>query len=245
MAKKISLKIRRYNPDTQKSHLEEFEIPEKKGMTVLDAVNHIKDTQDSTLAHRWSCRMGICGSCGTIINGKPALMCQTFCEGNKTPITVEPLRNFPVIKDLIVDTDNAMEHFRTAMPYTDIINRHASLDKEMIQTPKQRKKIEQSSQCIKCMLCYSACPVVGHNPNFIGPAASALAYRYLEDNHDEIPNERMDSLTQKNGVWQCSFIGECSVVCPKKVDPAIAIQRLKTMGVLHVTKALITKKRKK
>jgi len=245
MSKKVEFKIKRYNPETAESSVADYEVPAKDGMTVLDAVNHIKDTQDSSLAHRWSCRMGICGSCGAIVNGKPVLMCQTFCENTKAPIRVEPMRNFPVIKDLVVDIDSAMEHLREAMPYTDIINRHASLDKEILQTPKQQEKFKQTSQCIKCMLCYSACPVVGHNPKYIGPAAAALADRYLSDNHDQISDERMDSITEKNGIWLCSFIGECSVVCPKKVDPAVALQRLKVMGVLHSAKKIISKRPKK
>jgi fumarate reductase iron-sulfur subunit len=149
------------------------------------------------------------------------------------------MRNFPVIKDLVVDTDNAMNKFRQAMPYTDIQTKKSDLAKEYGQTPSQRKKLEQTSQCIKCMLCYSACPVYGLDNEFVGPAAGALAQRYNHDNRDKIRNNRMDSMTTKKGIFKCSYVGECSVACPKNVDPGLALQKLKIMGVLHLAKKIV------
>lgn len=229
--KNLTIKIRRYDPVKGKSSVEEHKIPYSKDLTVLDAVNLINGKTKSPVAHRSSCRMGICGSCGAIINGKHALMCSTFCRDLKQPIIVEPMRNFPVIKDLVVDTDDAMDKLHQAKPFIKKVKADPELENP--QTPKQMKKYQQANQCIKCLLCYSACPVYGNDKKFVGPAAGALAERYNKDSRDDSKNERIDSMTKKDGVYNCSFIGECSAVCPKNVDPAAALQKLKVMGVLN------------
>jgi fumarate reductase iron-sulfur subunit len=244
--KLVTIRIKRYDPETETSSVATFAVPMSHDLTILDALNHIKNTGEGSLTYRWACRMGICGSCGAVVNGKPVLMCSTFCRDFKHPITVEPMRNFPVIKDLVVDIDDSMEKLRQALPYTTIMKNKAKLDHELLQTPKQHKKIKQSSQCIKCMLCYSACPIYGlDKDHFVGPAAGALAKRFNDDNHDQLKEKRMDSMTTKNGIWNCSFVGECSVVCPKKVDPALALQKLKVMGVLHIAKSALKLRKKK
>jgi fumarate reductase iron-sulfur subunit len=230
------IKIQRYNPETEKIYFEEHTVPYTKDLTVLDALNFIKEKTGGEIAYRWACRMGICGSCGAIINGKPALMCSTFCVQLKQPITLQPLANFKVIKDLIVDTDDAMNKFRAAMPYTEFQKKHLEPQHETLQTPAQLNRLKQTSQCIKCMLCYAACPVYGLKQEFIGPAAGALAQRYNLDTRDNIKNQRMDSITAENGIYNCSFIGECSRVCPKNVDPAAALQKLKVAGIIHTAK---------
>lgn len=243
--KKFHIIVHRYNPENGKKSIEPFSVPFDKDLTVLDAINTIKYEQQASLSYRWSCRMGLCGSCGATVNGRPVLMCSTFCRDLKQPIVIEPMKNFPVVKDLVVDTDSGMEKMRQAMPYTDLLTRRAfhdkELDQEKLQTPKQRAKLEQTSQCIKCFLCYSACPVYGLNKNFVGPAAGALAYRYSADSHDQIKNERMGTMTNKDGIWDCSFVGECSVVCPKSVDPAVALQKMKISGVIHIAKSILKK----
>lgn len=235
--KHFIIRIQRYDPEKEKVYFEEHQIPFSKDFTVLDALNYIKDKTGAEIAYRWACRMGICGSCGAIINGKPLLMCSTFCRNLKQPIKIRPLANFPVVKDLVVDTDDAMDKFRTAMPYTQIQKKHITPKEETLQTPRQKKKIAQASLCIKCMLCYSACPVYGIKKDFVGPAAGALAERYNKDSRDKVKDRRMDSMTGKNGVYDCSFIGECSTVCPKSVDPAAAMQKLKVAGIFHAAKS--------
>lgn len=245
MHKHFILKIQRYDPATGIKKLNEYKVSTSNDMTVLDAVNLIKDQHDPSLSHRWSCRMGMCGSCGANVNGKPVLMCTTFCRDLKQPIVITPMKNFPVVKDLVVDTDDAMNKFRQALPYFDRAKAKINPNDEYLQTPQQIEKFKQASQCIKCMLCYSACPVYGMDKKFIGPAAGALAYRYQADSRDTAKEKRLDAVTGPNGVWDCSFVGECSVVCPKNVDPALALQKLKIMGVLHIAKSLFKKRRKK
>lgn len=243
MEKNFKIKVKRYLPESEEVRIDEYEVPFAEDLTVLDALIQIKAEQDPTLTYRWSCRMAICGSCGAIANGKAVLMCGTFCHDLKQPILIEPLRNFPIIKDLVVDTDEAMDKFRDALPYTNFAKKSAGLDNETLQTPEEMEKFKQASQCIKCMLCYSACPVFGLDKSFVGPAAGAAALRYQNDSRDELKSERLDSMTSKDGVWKCSFIGECSVVCPKNVDPALALQKLKIMGVIHTAKSVLKSKK--
>lgn len=234
--------VKRYTPPQPSPYYQTYELRFHDDMTVLDALSNIKDTLDGSLSFRWSCRMGICGSCAMIINGKPVLTCQTYMRNvvkENTPLTVEPLRNFPIIKDLIVDISDVFEKMRSTMPYVERMEKRAVAEGSFSQSPKERKKIEQASQCIKCMICYSACPVYGLDKNFMGPAAGTLALRYTVDSHEgkEHKEKRMDVVTGEKGVWKCSFVGECSSACPKRVDPAQALQRLKLMGALHVGKS--------
>lgn len=240
--KKITIKIRRYEPETQKVLIEKRTMTVDEDSTVLDLLNQINETEQASLSYRYSCRMSICGSCGAKVNGKPVLMCSTFCRDLPSEIVIEPLSSFPIIKDLVVDTDNAMDKMRDALPYTSFVSKKSTTP--LKQTPEETEKMKQTSQCIKCMLCYSACPVYSLDNNFIGPAAAATADRYNNDPQDTLKEERMDSITSKNGVWDCSFIGECSVVCPKNVDPALAIQKLKVMGVFHSAKSALKPRKK-
>lgn len=232
-----TLCIQRYVPGANAPFHQTYELRFHEDMTVLDALNRIKESQDGSLSFRWSCRMGICGSCSAIVNGKPVLMCQTYLRGLGEAVRVAPLRNFPVIKDLVVDLDDAFEKMRSVHPYVERMEKRALEDGEYEQTPRQLEKLKQTSQCIKCMLCYSACPVYGMDKKFIGPAAGALAYRYQADSRDDQSKDRRtDAVIGKDGVYGCSFIGECSAVCPKRVDPALALQRLKLMGALRLGK---------
>lgn len=241
MAQTITLRVTRYL-GKDRPNLQTFEVPFQKELTVLDALNEIKQTQDGSLTFRWSCRMGICGSCGMMVNGRPRLTCETYVRDLREPIVVSPLRNFPIIKDLVCDIDDVMEKFRSVMPYFDRSKEKPITEGEYLQTPKERESIRETSRCIKCMLCYSACPVYGLDKNFIGPAAGALAYRYHADSRENgalgssKKRGRIKSVIGKDGVWKCSFVGECSVVCPKRVDPAMALQRLKLKGAMQLLK---------
>lgn len=238
MTKKITIEITRYNPESQKFGTDSYKIDTHPDMTVLEALHNINSQFNAGLSYRYACGMGICGSCGAMVNDKPILLCKTFCRNLQQPIRVAPMKNFPIIKDLVVDIDNAMEKLRTVMPYTDFM-----LNKKNVrQTKKQRKKIDQTSQCIKCMLCYAACPIYGFNNDFIGPAAASTAYRYTLDNRVDDKEKRLNNLIGKNGIWECTHVGECSVVCPKNVDPNGALVKLKLRGAIQTAKNIIRKK---
>ena len=213
-------------------------MPCPKDWVVLDGLNYIKDRIDGTLSYRWSCRMGICGSCGMTVNGEPKLTCATFlADYAPGPLRIEPLRNFPIIRDLIVDIGDFMRKLVAVKPF--IVRRYEKplSDGEYLQTPDELDEYKQFSMCINCMLCYAACPIYGLDPKFIGPAAIALAQRYNLDNRDEGAAERMDVLNEHAGIWGCTFVGECTKVCPKNVDPAGAIQRYKLTGAVESMKA--------
>ncbi|MDQ3947239.1 MAG: succinate dehydrogenase/fumarate reductase iron-sulfur subunit [Actinomycetota bacterium] len=224
----VVLKVARYRPERGPDpSFDDYEIPYRDDMVVLDALNHIKDDIDGSLAYRWSCRMGVCGSCGMMVNGEPRLTCAVFLrEFHPQPVVVEPLRYFPVIRDLVVDMSAFLEKLKEVKPW--IIRDEAPVSEgEYLQTPEQVEAYKQFSLCINCMLCYAACPVFGLDDDFIGPAAIALAHRYNIDSRDQGRDERRAILGVHWGAWDCTFVGECSVVCPKHVDPAVAIQRTK------------------
>ena len=239
MVNHITLQVARYRPE-QESEItfDEYEVPCPKDWVVLDGLNYIKDRIDGTLSYRWSCRMGICGSCGMTVNGEPKLTCATFlADYAPRSVRVEPLLNFPVIRDLIVDMGDFMRKLVRVKPWIVRQAEKPLSEGEYRQTPQELDEFKQFSMCINCMLCYAACPIYGLDPKFIGPAAIALAQRYNLDNRDEGASERMEVLSEHEGIWGCTFVGECTKVCPKHVDPAGAIQRYKLSAALDEIKS--------
>ncbi|GAM78246.1 succinate dehydrogenase iron-sulfur protein [Vibrio ishigakensis] len=170
--------ILRYDPEKdEKPYLQKFEVPFDETMSVLDAIGYIKDHLDKDLAYRWSCRMAICGSCGIMVNNVPKLACKTFLRDYPDGLTIEPLANFPIEKDLIVDMTPFIERLEAIKPYI-IGNDRKPEDGANLQTPEEMARYKQFAACINCGLCYAACPQFGLNPEFIGPAALTLAHRY-------------------------------------------------------------------
>ncbi len=239
MADRITLQVLRYRPEEEAAPtFQQYEVPCNKDWVVLDGLNYVKDQLDGTLSFRWSCRMGICGSCGMTVNGQPKLTCATFLTDYAPgPVRVEPLTNFPIIRDLVVEISDFMRKLSAVKPWL-VRQEERPLSKgEHLQTPEQMDQYKQFSMCINCLLCYAACPVYGLDPKFIGPAAIALAQRYNLDSRDQGARERMDILSQHEGIWGCTFVGECTKACPKNVDPAGAIQRYKLNAALDWLKA--------
>jgi len=235
-AKTITLSVTRFDPARdEKPYQQPYEIPFEDDMVVLDGLNWIKTHLDGSVNYRWSCRMGICGSCGMNVNGTQKLGCSAFLRDYLPgPVVIEPLPNFPVVRDLVIDMSSFMEKLEAVKPW--LMREHDPLGLgEFRQTNEQIDQYRQFSMCINCMLCYSACPVIAIEPEFIGPAAIALARRYELDSRDQAGDERLKTITASDGIWDCSYVGECSAVCPKGVDPARAIQQTKfdsTLGVL-------------
>jgi fumarate reductase iron-sulfur subunit len=228
MAETITIEVRRYRPEEEEEPVwQSYEVPLHDEWMVLDGLNYIKDELDGSLSYRWACRMGVCGSCGMLVNGKEVLTCATYLKGLPSPVRIEPLRGFPVVRDLVGDIQDFVDKLKSVKPWIIREEEKPPSEGEYLQTPEQLADYEQYSMCINCMLCYSACPVYALEPDFIGPAAIALAQRYNLDSRDEGSAERMELLSRHEGLWSCTFVGECSVVCPKKVDPAGAIQRYK------------------
>lgn len=235
----ISMQVTRYRPELEdEPTLQSYQVPLRKEWAVLDGLNYIKDQLDGTLSYRWSCRMGICGSCGYTINGEPILGCSAFLvDYAPGPVRVEPLRNFPIIRDLVVDISDFMDKLPRVKPW--IIRDGDEPDGEYRQTPSEMDEYAKYSMCINCMLCYSACPVYALDPQFLGPAAIALGQRYNLDSRDQGAEDRSDVLAAAEGAWACTLVGECSTACPKGVDPAGAIQRYKLTAAARSVKALM------
>jgi fumarate reductase iron-sulfur subunit len=230
MADMIEIEVLRYRPEEDNEPwTQRYQVPFTHEMSVLEALTYIKDHLDSTLSYRWSCRMAICGSCGMMVNGKPKLGCKTFLRDYKAQgkMRLEPLANFPIERDLVVDMSDFMAKLERIKPYIVPKDELDVCNGETLQTPEQLAKYRQFSMCINCGLCYAACPQYALKPEFLGPAALALLYRYNEDSRDSAKEERMKLVHQESGVWSCTFVGACSDVCPKGVDPAAAIQLYK------------------
>ncbi|MGH3483551.1 MAG: succinate dehydrogenase iron-sulfur subunit [Nocardioidaceae bacterium] len=229
MTNTIALQVARYRPEVETEPvMQEYDVPLRDDWSILDGLNHVKDHLDGTLSYRWSCRMGICGSCGMTVNGEPKLTCATFLTDHAPgPVRVEPLRNFPVIRDLVVELGDFMRKLPKVNPWLVREEELPVSHGEYLQTPDEVDEYKQFSMCINCMLCYAACPVYGLDPEFMGPAAIALAQRYTLDSRDQGSPDRLEVLIEPEGLWGCTFVGECTRVCPKDVDPAGAIQRYK------------------
>ena len=235
----VKFEVFRYGPEQGPGeHWQTYEVPCPPDWVVLDALNYIKDEIDPTLSHRWSCRMGVCGSCGMMINGTPELTCKAFVRDLPQPIRVAPLANFPIVRDLVVELDSFVNKLTSVKPWI-IRKAERDLDHgEYLQSPDDLDNFKQFSMCINCCLCYAACPVLAHEPDFIGPAALALGFRYNQDSRDEGEAARFETIAGDNGVWNCSYANECSEVCPKNVDPAAAVNRAKLTSALQWSRLL-------
>jgi succinate dehydrogenase / fumarate reductase iron-sulfur subunit len=230
----ITLKVLRANRAAgEPVKYDTFEVPVQRSTTVLDALLWAKQNTDHSIGIRYSCRMASCGSCGMKINGIPRLACYTkVSELEGSTITCEPLANFPHLRDLVTDFSQFFEHHKNMKPY--VQNKDSDLDpdqitklSEYLQTPEDVDKFLQFSYCIKCGLCYSACPTVAMDTKFPGPQALGQAYRYMADTRDDAQKQRLDLVDEKHGIFRCHFAGSCSTVCPKGVDPALGIQLLR------------------
>ncbi|HSM10786.1 MAG TPA: succinate dehydrogenase/fumarate reductase iron-sulfur subunit [Lysobacter sp.] len=223
----IRFEVFRFRPGEDAEPVwESFEVPCREEWVVLDALNHIKDHLDGSLSFRWSCHMAVCGSCGMMVNGTPVLSCKAFLRDYAGTVRVGPLANLDVTRDLVVDQSRMMHALPVVKSWL-IPAAPPPEDAEYLQTPAQLERFRHLSMCINCMLCYAACPQVALNPGYLGPGALALAQRYNLDSRDGGRPERAETVASDDGVWECTFIGECSEVCPKHVDPAGAIQQLK------------------
>ncbi len=237
----MTLEILRYRAEQdQAPSFQTYEVPYREDWVVLDAINYIKDAIDGTLSYRWSCRMGVCGSCGMMINGAPKLSCAAFLRDYyPSPVRVEPLAHFPVERDLVIVLDDFMEKLTSIKPWIIRDEEKPLSEGEYRQSPADLDRYKQFSMCINCMLCYAACPVYGMDNRFLGPAATALAQRYSLDSRDQGRPQRQEIVAGHEGIWECTLVGECTTVCPVHVDPAGAIQQAKVSSALDWFKSVL------
>ncbi len=231
MACDVIFRIRRFNPEKDsKPYYENFTVQVKPGMTVLDGLHQIKHNHDLTLAWRYSCRMGVCGSCAMLINGSATLACNTqILDVSNSTLIIAPLPNFNIIRDLVPDLSDMFTKHRTIHPY--ILRMDAeemeNPSTEYYQSPEQLVEYLQFSYCIKCGCCMAACPTMAMDSEYLGPQPLAQVYRYTRDTRDGGFSARKDVVSAPHGIFSCHYGGECSAVCPKGVDPARAIQLMK------------------
>jgi succinate dehydrogenase / fumarate reductase, iron-sulfur subunit len=232
----FTLKIRRYSPESGEApYWESFETDLPGHRSVLEGILQVKDREDGSLAIRCSCRAAICGSCGVKVNGKPMLACNTHLEWAKAnakdgEITVEPMGNMPVIKDLIVDMDAV--HWKKIQRITPwLLPDGPPPEREYVVPHESMVDVTQSMACIQCGACVSDCLSMEVDPLFIGPAALAKAYRFVGDPRDGQHEERLRDLAEDpHGIYDCTHCFYCIEACPKGVAPMSQIMRLRRLA---------------
>ena len=235
----ITLRIKRFDPSTDREpYYREYRLSVEPTDRVLDALMYVKDYMDGTLGFRKSCGHGVCGSDAMRIAGKERLACKTLIrdvvshEGEM--ITIEPLRHLPVQKDLMVEQDAFFKNYRAVKPFF-ISDTPAPENAERLQSPAERVSFDDTTNCILCAACFSACPKMDINPKFIGPAAIVNAARFVFDSRDTGLPDRLDVLDHPDGVWSCDNYFECTKVCPRDI---------KVTKDINLTKRRITEYRK-
>ncbi|MBI4436286.1 MAG: succinate dehydrogenase iron-sulfur subunit, partial [Candidatus Omnitrophica bacterium] len=202
-----------------------YEIEAEPTDRVLDCLHAIKWQLDGTLALRRSCGHGICGSDAMRINGRNYLACKVLIKHLKQPIMVEPMLGFKVEKDLIVDMEPFFAKYRMIKPY--LINDEVPPSQERLQSPEERERYDDTTKCILCGACTTACPSFWANSQYIGPATIVQAHRFIFDSRDKGAKERLSILNVNQGVWRCRTIFNCSDACPREIQVAQAISEVK------------------
>src|SRR5215211_1073829 len=237
-----TLKVRRYQPETGEGpYWEEFQVDLDPDLSVLDGLLQVRDSQDGTLVVRCSCRAAICGSCGTKVNGQSTLACKTQIaeaqeganrrsKNGPAPIVVEPMGNMPVVKDLVTDMESThWEKVRRVTPW--LLPEGDPPEREYVVPPESMIDVTQSMACIQCGACVSACLSMEADPEFVGPAALAKAYRFVGDPRDSQTKERLYDLAQDpHGIYDCTHCFSCVDACPKGVAPMDQIMRLRRLA---------------
>ncbi|MDO8586491.1 MAG: succinate dehydrogenase iron-sulfur subunit [Armatimonadota bacterium] len=222
----VKLKILRFDPDNDKApHFQNYEADVEPTDRVLDALNAVRWYQDGSLAYRSSCAHGICGSDAMRINRTNRLACKTLIRQVAPNITLEPIRGFPVKRDLIVDLTGFFEQYRNVMPY--LVNEDPMPTVERFQSPEDRAKYDDTTKCILCASCTTSCPIFWANTDYIGPAAIVSAHRFIFDSRDQAGGERLDILNSREGAWRCRTIFNCTDACPRDIKVTKAIQDVK------------------
>jgi len=242
----MKLRIARSRDGGKITHYDLYKIDVMNGMTILDALFQIQDRMDPSLSFRYSCRGAVCGSCSMLINKEPRLACRTqlndirkenmklkaFPALTETPkgwnpeeeILIEPLPNMPILKDLVVDMSKFYDSLTSMELWVDPIIG----DEPHLQSIEERKRIERYVNCILCAICYGSCPINAVNPEYIGPAALAKAFRFSEDSRVPNSTRYIEAAKVVNGAPQCDLIMNCVKSCPKGVRPGGAIRQIKT-----------------
>ncbi len=234
MTDTLSVKVLRSTGPDAPATFQAFVVPCASRMSVLDVLTHIQSDHDSTLGFRYSCRAGMCGTCSMRVNGKNRWTCRTPAEPfRKQGLTLEPLPNYPVIRDLAVDMTPFFENYRKMLPQFVPQNPTREGFARIRPDSKERREINPHIECITCGNCFGSCSLVGANPDYLGPAALNRAFTANCDSRDGATAERLNRLNSHDGVWGCHTQFNCTDACPMGISPTRAIQKLKRQQVRH------------
>lgn len=219
----VTLRIRRYNPEADdEPHWEEYSVTAEPTDRVLDLLHQVKWYTDGTLTFRRSCAHGVCGSDAMLINGRNRLACEYLVRDAGTTITVEAIRGMAVVKDLLVDMEPFWESYKQVKPF--LVNDEIPADgRERRQSPADRDRYEDTSRCILCAACTTACPVFWADQSYVGPAAIVNAHRFIVDSRDTAKEERLQIMADPDGVWRCRTTFNCVEACPRDIKITRAI----------------------
>jgi fumarate reductase iron-sulfur subunit len=209
--------------------LQTFAVPRRPNQTILDVVTEIQREQDPSLAYRFACRVGMCGSCAMMVNGRPRWTCRTRVAGvaENGTLTLEPLRNLPVVKDLAVDMEPFFEKWRDAHGYFEPGETPPDDFAVVLPASPERQEADAAIECINCGVCYAACDVVSWNPDYLGPAALNRAWTLVNDVRDDGREARLAAVSGDAGCHSCHSHTSCTEYCPKALAPTFAIAGLK------------------
>jgi succinate dehydrogenase / fumarate reductase, iron-sulfur subunit len=223
---KLEMRIRRYNPEVRdEAWWDEFTVDVEPTDRLLDALHEVKWHHDGTLALRRSCAHGICGSDAMLIDGVNRLACKVLVKDVMPRVTVEPIRGLRPLKDLIVDMEPFFAGYRSVLPY--LINDEGESDTERLQSVEERERFDDTTKCILCAACTTACPIFWGDEEYVGPAAIVSAHRFIFDSRDRGARERLKVLSEKTGVFRCRTTFNCTEACPRGIKVTKAIQDVK------------------
>jgi len=233
----VQFKVKRFNPEIDsKPKWIEYDVEIELTDRVLDGLNYIKWNLDASLTYRRSCAHGICGSDALIVNGRNRLACKFLMKqalAESKVISVEPLRGLPIVKDLIVDMEGFFAKYKSVKPY--LINHDPEPEKERFQSAEQHARIEDTTNCILCAACTTACPTFWADKQYVGPAAIVAAHRFIFDSRDQGGEERLAILADSGGVFTCRSIFNCVDACPRGIDITRAIYEVRQAMLFNRT----------
>jgi succinate dehydrogenase / fumarate reductase iron-sulfur subunit len=226
VTKQVRVRVFRFNPEVDaEPQYREYSVAVEPTDRVLDVLNQIKWYQDGSLTYRRSCAHGICGSDAMRINGVNRLACKSLMRDVGETITVEPLMGFRVMKDLVVDMEPFFAQYRSVFPF--LVNDSVPPERERLQSIEERERFDDTTKCILCAACTTSCPSFWANEEFVGPAAIVNAHRFIFDSRDRGGEARLSRLNDREGVWRCRTIFNCTEACPREIKITKAIGEVK------------------
>jgi succinate dehydrogenase / fumarate reductase iron-sulfur subunit len=230
----VRLRVLRFDPEKDtEPHFEDYTVKAQPMERLLDCLHKIKWYDDTSLALRRSCAHGICGSDAMVINGENALACKVLVKDLKQPITVEPIRGLPVMKDLIVDMDPFFQGYLAVKPWLITDDHEREPDRERLQSQEDRERYDDTTKCILCAACTTSCPIFWADEEYVGPAAIVNAHRFIFDSRDRGGRERLEILSQKDGAFKCRTAFNCTYACPRGIKVTKAIQEVKQAALFN------------